>query len=723
MSLAVSSWFIGESRAPRSAPLRRFVLGGSDYSDAVLRWPTLRFRADTIDLGTTTVHLSNVERRFQLFVDCAQALTSSAELALGFTHPQSGPEWLSLFLGAPSHATFERGGLELRLQLQGRTRSLSDVALGTAAESGGLEFTGSAWYPSELAWNLVTSHGGLSAVQSTSNPDIDYAEWAAWRDADAVRDVRVQAHLTGERIYQVLDSLALLSSRVISFRNGRLHFADAIQPFGADAIQPFGADAIQPFGAAPPALPPDTVLEAALALDPTRLVNHYFVEAAYNPATGAFGAQHTRVHSASQAAYGRRSARFSSRGVWHAAAQDAYYLAEDRVRFGHEPLPRLRVRTPLAGGLELGVGAVVTWTDSHLGLAARPFRVLEQALALQSGEVELLLEAARHRAWQFLATVYSGNVQAHTLQAAAAGDLLALGEQVGPGPLLRSEGGSAFVPTGAYGTALRVLGGGAVLLGGPPSSAGGQAVLQRAEAAGAALAVVSSLAPNVSVVHDLFEVRSGTCLASTNSGGIWRSTDAGSSWSLTQTLSGAYHLARFCQPRSGTLWGGTGLSNPGLGGGLRVWESQDDGLSWLPRHTVISSGNAAAQGWHRLTDSETLLSHAGDAAGPALLRSVYISAASIGWTVVLSQAGLARVLTTDSGHLLGGFHEPATLAGGVVYRSVDQGSSWLEDARLAKRGNVALLPLNAGTVDAFVTRMTGGARTNWYRNHAPDEIG
>ena len=707
MSLSVSSWFIAQSRARSSQPQRRFTLGGSDYSSAVLRWPQLRFRADTIALGTTTVRLSNIGRAFQMLVDCGALLTTSCELALGFLHPTSGPEYLALFLGTPSHVAFEAGGTELALQLQGRTRRLSDVSLGTAVQSDGIDFTGSACYPSDLAWTLVTCYGGFSNVQSASNPDIDFADWQAWRDANGVRDVRVRAYLTGERIYEVLDTLALMDSRVIAMENGRLRFRDAVPAFDA----------------APPPFPPEVVLDSTLELDPARLTNRFFVEAAYDAAKGTFLDDYSKVHSRSLLDFGEHSARFSSTGVWFASGADARYLAEDRVRFGHLPLPLLRVRTPLAGGLEHGVGDVVAWSDSYFGIAAQPYRVLEQQVDLEQGTLTLTLEAAQRRPWQFQGTVSSLNLHVRTLAAVGSDSLLALGDVAGTDPLLRRDGDGPFLATGAGGTALLVLNGNELLLGGPPSSGGGQSVLQRSSDAGSSTVTVSSLAPNVPVVYDLFEVRSGTCLASTHSGGIYRSTDGGSSWNLTQTLSGAYHIQRFFSPFSGTLWGGTGYSDVVAGTGLAIWQSIDDGVSWSPAFAVYSSGFYRTSGWHGLTGSEWLLGHTGTVAGNlGVLRAAYTGPSSIGWTVVLSLASFAHVLRTDSGHLLFGFDEDGTLNGGLTYRSLDQGSSWFEDARLSKRGNVAVLRNAEGSVDAYVTRMTVGPRTDRYRNFAPDDV-
>ena len=83
---------------------------------------------------------------------------------------------------------------------------------------------------------------------------------------------------------------------------------------------------------------------------------------------------------------------------------------------------------------------------------------------------------------------------------------------------------------------------------------------------------------------------------------------------------------------------------------------------------------------------------------------------------------LQAILRTGSGHLWAGFDEHLTLGGGTVHRSLDEGSSWIDDGRVAKRGNVRLLDNGDGTADAFLSRTSLGARTQRFRNHAPDQV-
>jgi hypothetical protein len=74
-------------------------------------------------------------------------------------------------------------------------------------------------------------------------------------------------------------------------------------------------------------------------------------------------------------------------------------------------------------------------------------------------------------------------------------------------------------------------------------------------------------------------------------------------------------------------------------------------------------------------------------------------------------------MATESGDLLFGFDQDTTLNGGTIFRSLDQGSSWAEDARIGKRGNIRLIDRGGGVVDAYLARTSAGRRTDRYRNH------
>ena len=708
MSLNVSSWFVAQAAAGVCAPGRHFFIGGSDYSAQVLRWPTIRYSARTIDLGTGTVRLVNDRGQFNFFVNSQRALTTSCELALGFADAAGNEERVSVYLGGPSNVAFHRDGTELSLQLQGKTRRLHDTTLGTDTASGALAFTGSAWHPSDLAWTLVTCQGGLSALQSSANPDLHYGEWLAWRDVDMIRDVRVQGRFTGEKAYQVLDVLAQMDGTTISFRDGQLRFNEVYAPYSGNS----------------PALPQAAVLDMSLSIDPSRIINAFYVETEYDPVAGRFQSFYSKVHSRSQQDYGPRSGRFGSRSVWFASAADGRYMAEDAVGFALRPQPRVKLRTTLAGGVHRGVGEVVTLTHSLLALSAREFRITEMGLNLDEGTLDFELEQAWHRPWQYMATVAASyNMMPETLQAVGSDTFLAATEGPGTSRILRSGAAGELAPLNIYGTALLVLHGSEVIFGGPPSSGSTQSVLARSSDAGSSAVTVATLNPGISKVYDLFQVASGTLLASATSGGIWRSTDAGSSWALTQVISGHFHISRFFAPYPGTIWGCTGYSNATGATGARIWESVDAGATWTPKHTVTTTGDDDIGGIHYLTGSEFLLSTWGlGTSQRRTLRSKWASVNSIAWTLVNCRSSFTHIVGTASGDLLYGFHEHLASDGGSVHRSTDQGSSWSEESKLAKQGNVRLWDNGDGTLEAFIARTSAGYRTDRYRNYHPTEI-
>ncbi len=705
MSLDVSSWFVEESQKQFLSPSRRFFIGGSDYSEKVLRWPKLRHQAGTIDLGTISLTLANRDRAFQFFVESDFSLTTSCEIALGLTHPESGEERVSLYVGEPGAVTFSKNGTEARLQLQGKTKRLTDSALGTDAESGGLNFTDSAYYPSDLLWTLVTCYGGLSTVESTSNPDMDYGKWLDWRELNVIRDVRVKGYFTGQKIFQVLNTLAMMDSMVILFKNAKLDFAPIIDAYGETTFS----------------FNPKRIVDLRVRVDPTEVCNEFSVETDYDQTNRKFKTETTRVNSASQLAFGRRSGRFGSQAVWFDTLNDGKYLAEDMVRFRQAPEPLVFLRTPLGGGIHVTVGDVVSFTDSVFQLGDKEFRVVSQGFDLEQGSIDFELEPAKQRPWHFISFVSSLNLRLSTVTSVAGSILLATDETPNGNRVHRTDGNGFFRPLDSYGSAIVGITGSEVLFGGPPSSGSANSVIRRSSDAGSSSVTVSSLNPYLQEVFDLFKVTSAVFLASTNSGGIWRSADAGSSWNLTTTISPAYPIHRFFEPWSGTLWGGTGFDSALQTDGAYIWQSQDGGISWAQKHTIVGSGDYHVQGFYRIGDTEFLLSTQGSSINALrVFRSRYLSANSISWVPVLDRVGFREVVATSSGHLLFGFHEEITLNGGTTYRSLDSGSSWVEDARISKRGNLLLMQNGDGTVDALTARIAVGKRTDRHRNFDPN---
>jgi len=301
--------------------------------------------------------------------------------------------------------------------------------------------------------------------------------------------------------------------------------------------------------------------------------------------------------------------------------------------------------------------------------------------------------------------------------------LVAVTESMLSGRLVRTDSAGVFQPLASFGTAVLALSGQDLILGGPPTSGGLQSVMQRSSDGGSSTIVVASLGAGTQSIHDIFLVGSGTCLASTSSGSILRSTDAGSSWSVTWTVSAGYHVRRFFQPVSGTLWAGTGVDNWIVAQGTHIWESNNAGVSWAPKFSLVPSGTAGVGAFYAVSGSEYLAATMGVGGGELnLFRIIRWTPNSHSWSLVSSLLGFSNVVRTNSGSLLLGYNDDLTTAGGTLHRSFDNGSSWQEDARLAKQGNIVLVPRSGGVMDAYVARMSGAAGTYRFRAISADAM-
>lgn len=705
MSLEISSWFSETLESGRVSLGRHFSIGGSDFSEKVLKWPNLVNRAGSLELGTVSLMLSNHDRAFDFFIHTPERLTSTCEIKLGLTHPESGEETISLYTGEPASLNYLENGNTLRIALSGKTRSLGNITLGTNVESGGLSFTESAYFPCDLVWTLVTCYGGLSNVASSSNPDIHYDNWQVWREWNMLLDTRVKGYLAGEKMLDVLNHIAHMDSVVMMHSNGRMDFSPWV-PFSYASVHEFNFDQIS---------------HLKYGITPSKIINRFSVDADFIPGGNRFISSYLHVNSNSQATYGVKSGRFGGRFVWFASAQDGRFLAETKVGINQEPKALLELTTPLAGGVKLTLGDYVTLADSVFPKNTGPLRISEMAVELESGRINFQLQPLFERPWVHYSRVSSFNMEMKSITPIGDKGFFALSEQT-LGELFKTDLRGEFKPQALYGDAFLALNENEILIGGVSALSTTQAVIQRTSKGRGPATVVSSLLWGMSGVKHFFQVFSGTILASTSSGGIWRSTDAGSSWGLTQSITSLSHIACFFSPTSGVLWGSTGFESYERSNGLFIWESTDFGISWVEKYTLAVSGPFRGHTFYALNESEVLL--ASDGFGiktPGIFRSYKTSSPTLAWSRVSSEVGFCQVTRLSSGDLMIGSYEFTSQRGGTTFRSRDEGWSWEESSNISKKGNVYLYPQSDHTLKAMVSRASNGVRTELYHNKSPNE--
>ena len=109
MPFDTTSWFIEQTLLKSSEPVRKFTIGGSDYSDYVLKWPKFKKKWNDIRPLNFTINLSNDDQLFNFFIDDKTKLKQPVSLQMGYTHPTSGDELITLFAGVSDYVKYDKG--------------------------------------------------------------------------------------------------------------------------------------------------------------------------------------------------------------------------------------------------------------------------------------------------------------------------------------------------------------------------------------------------------------------------------------------------------------------------------------------------------------------------------------------------------------------------------------------------------------------------------------
>jgi len=369
----VTSWFQEQLQAKSSAPRRVFTIAGSDYSDKVLKWPTLKQKWDEVRAQSITVELANEDQSFNFIRSDKTTLRNNCAIQFGFTHPTSGDELVTLFSGTMDKVRYSSGACSIALL--DKFKQLSERVMGDRDTP--VTFTDSTT-PPDIAWAAITSYGGYSAIESTSNPDIDYSSFLLWSSVLSADTVLMNGQIEGKKCAEVLKRISRFTQTAIYIQEDRIAF----KRFGlADSASTTMDDS--------------TILDLTVSIDDEDIINRQYVYGAYNVTSKDWGFQVIDVISSSVNSYGPREQIEKDESIWYVDSVSAQTLAQRITSTAGEPFDRITVNATLYGALRQ-VGETITVTDSFQGINDG-FRVMQYTLNLDQGLFSAEIDRSQYK--------------------------------------------------------------------------------------------------------------------------------------------------------------------------------------------------------------------------------------------------------------------------------------------------------------------------------------
>ena len=371
MAYNVSSWFVGQCL--ESAPLivRQFYIGASDYSDYVVTWPTISTRWDEIKPNAITLNLSNADQTFNFLQQAKINVQLNCTLNMGFRNADSSTvELIQMFSGKISDITLKDATASLKTV--DKVQYFSDRVVGQSNSP----VVFSSQLPSDMFWTLCTCYGGLSSVQSTSNPDIDWTAFQLFAAIFSADLIYMAGQFNGQKVTEAIRKLMNNTQSAHFVAENKITVARWSS--ANTRIVSLDSDHIKG-------------LSVSVAAD--KMVNRQWVEFMYDTTSKNWQFSLNAADSASVESYGIRETVMKDESIWYVDSVSAMNIAERMLFTNAQPYESVSVKTIL-GPLHQQVGETIIAVDPHLGISPG-WRIMERKVNMNDGTIDLELSGSQ----------------------------------------------------------------------------------------------------------------------------------------------------------------------------------------------------------------------------------------------------------------------------------------------------------------------------------------
>lgn len=371
MAYDVSSAFLAEVVKTGPGVSRKFYVGSDDYSDYVTKWPKIQRKWNDLKPKSISITVANQENDFSGFITNKTRLRDLCSVEMGIEVAVNSYEYVQAFTGTIRNLRFNKGG-DMTFSIVDKLKPLSERIVGTD-ESPQIY---SQDLVSDVAWDLLTTYGGLSSIESTSNPDINYSGFLSWAEIFSNDTVLIGSKFTGQKVTECIRSLGRMSASGIFEEDGKINFAR----YSVASVEPFS-------------LEPGAVLSLDMQIADDSIVNKQHVKAAYSITSDYHTVEVFDTSTASVNSFNLREEVEDSDKIWYTTSATAQNFAQRQTSLYAEPYEDYTIKTalPLLGR---AIGDTIAITYSQLGVADT-FRLMGYNLDLQKLEFNAEIDATQ----------------------------------------------------------------------------------------------------------------------------------------------------------------------------------------------------------------------------------------------------------------------------------------------------------------------------------------
>lgn len=342
---------------------RQFLIGTSDYSDRVTKWPTISVTWNNPKSQNAGLTLSNEDGALNAIKGTPTLMRSQCSVKVGFNG-----ELITAFQGTINSIEYKGGKADLRMD--DKLKQLGQRIIGSTADPQVYSLSGG-YAVNSLMWALVTSFGGYSTTATSANTDIDYPAFTSWGSV-FTGVVTLGARFEGITVLEALRKMARLTSSAIFLKDNKLF----LKRFSVTDSSQLTLTASW-LTSAP-----------ALSLDDDNIINRFHTFANYSPDSNYWLIDAITSHGASISSYGMREQVEKDSTIWYVNSASALDLGQRQISLYKDPPLKIRAETSLTA-LIYYVGEMVAVADAAANLSGESFRILSTNFNMNTNEIVL----------------------------------------------------------------------------------------------------------------------------------------------------------------------------------------------------------------------------------------------------------------------------------------------------------------------------------------------